>query len=239
MSRNSKPFKFKQFEVSHSRSSMKIGVDAVILGAWSDIGSANTILDVGCGCGVIALMAAQRNRNAKIVAIDIDEQSVLESYDNFKRSPWEDRLEAERVDFNVYCEKVLCKFDYIVSNPPYFDSGIDMPDSVRLIARHQAGLSPRIILEKGRVILADNGIIGMVVPIGQADELKTYAQELGLYPVRTLVVTGREGREPKRGFIEFCFHETKEKIGTLAIERPDGSFTPEYASLCRDFYLKF
>lgn len=228
---------------------MKVGVDAVILGAWADIGEADSILDVGCGCGVISLMCAQRNaqRNAhaKIHAIDIDESSVEESGENFQNSPWSCRLSCELTDFNVFCRRIEedshadRKLDYIISNPPYFDSGIENPATARMQARHQDALSPAVILEKGRDMLSAKGKIGMVVPIEQAEELEFRATKVGLYLQRMMIMTGREGKEAKRAFMEFGKQSRKKEIGTLTIECADGSFTPEYISLCKDFYLKF
>jgi len=223
---------------------MKVGVDAVILGAWADLESARSVLDVGCGCGVIALMAAQRNSIANIQAIDIDVASVQESEENFKSSPWSGRLNAELCDFNVFandCQlKPMSRFDYIISNPPYFDSGVEYPESVRLKARHQAEFSPSILLEKGSGMLSANGKIGMVVPFDQYYNLKSFASKFSLYSCRLLIMTGREGRCPKRAFVEFIKGSiVEEKIGTLTIEHTDGSFTSEYISLCRDFYLNF
>lgn len=64
-------FRFKQFSVEDSLSAMKIGTDSVILGAWADVIDAKNIMDVGTGCGLLALMCAQRS-DALITAIDID-----------------------------------------------------------------------------------------------------------------------------------------------------------------------
>lgn len=240
MSKHNRPFKFKQFEVSHHRSSMKVGVDAVILGAWADISQATTILDVGCGCGVISLMCAQRNPNAKIIGIDIHAESIEEARENYINSPWVDRVSAYLADFNHFRENFAEKFDYIISNPPYFDSGIGTPETAREIARHQGGLSPEIILEKGRTLLTPQGKIGMVIPSNQSVSLEEFAKGTGLYPNRVLIMTGREGSLPKRVFIEFSFNSVyNPETEYLTLEKGDGEYTDEYSSLCHDFYLKF
>ena len=111
-------FRFKQFAVDHDRSSMKVGTDAVLLGAWCDVGGAHRVLDVGTGCGVIALMVAQRTPGScRIHAIDIDQASVSEAQGNFLRSPWSHRLTVQLVDVNDFFSQA--SFDLIVSNPPY------------------------------------------------------------------------------------------------------------------------
>ncbi|MDE5713403.1 MAG: methyltransferase, partial [Muribaculaceae bacterium] len=86
-------FHFKKFSVSHTRSSMKVGVDGVLIGAWAST-CAGDILDAGTGCGVIALMLAQRNPDSKVLAIDVDKPSIDEASENFINSPWGDRIEA-------------------------------------------------------------------------------------------------------------------------------------------------
>ena len=129
-------FRFKKFACSHGAGSMKIGVDA------------------GTGCGVIALMCAQRNPASDILAIDVDDSSVMEARENFSMSPWSGRLEAMHEDFNHISLKDV---DLIISNPPYFNSGISSPDTPRLMARHQSDLSPHVLLTKGKDMLSERG----------------------------------------------------------------------------------
>jgi len=73
-------FHFKQFSVSDDHAVMKISTDAVLLGAWSNE-AATHILDIGTGCGIIALMLAQKT-NAKIDAVEIDQATAAEAIQN-------------------------------------------------------------------------------------------------------------------------------------------------------------
>ena len=111
--KHDKPFLFRRFSLVHSRSAMKIGTDGVLVGAWADAGNANAILDVGSGCGIIALMMAQRFPQAQIDAIEPDNGSLEDAADNFAASPWADRLTLAGGDFTSY--GFGKKYDFIVS----------------------------------------------------------------------------------------------------------------------------
>ena len=92
-------FSFKQFTIRDDKSSMKVGTDAVLLGSWVNIGSAENILDIGTGSGVIALMLAQRS-DAQIQAIDIDNELVLKlnDYTMDELSPLLNKLNQDSID---------------------------------------------------------------------------------------------------------------------------------------------
>lgn len=66
---------------------MKVGTDGVLLGAWANVCEADRILDVGCGCGLIALMAAQRNRAARVVGVELDAAAAADALANVQHSP--------------------------------------------------------------------------------------------------------------------------------------------------------
>ncbi len=232
-------FRFKKFDCHHGSGSMKIGVDAVLVGAWADVSGAGTILDVGTGCGVIALMCAQRNESARVYGIDVDAASVAEAEGNFCGCPWHERLEAKLEDFNNI---TLNDIDLIISNPPYFESGVIHPDSPRMVARHKDNLSPEALLTRGCEYLSDTGRIAMIVPSEQYRHLLDVAHDAGLVAVRAAWVRGHLAAPVKRVLIEFSRigDEIDEAhIPLLTLENVPGEPTDEHRVLCRDFYLKF
>lgn len=234
-------FKFKGFECRHGNSSMRIGVDAVLLGAWAGDGTARSILDVGTGCGVIALMMAQRNPLASITAIDIDADSVAEATLNFRNSPWSQRLTALQTDFSKI-DPGNRTYDLIVSNPPYFDSGVTNPSSRREIARHQDMLSPDVMIERCATMLTETGRVAFIIPHDQSCHAKAYAETYGLYTVRQLDIKGNEHAPVKRSLLEFSKHKLTipaHEHGMLILETESGCPTPDHHTLCRDFYLKW
>ena len=118
-------FKFKQFTVKNKNSAMKVGTDGVLIGAWTTASDqCIDILDIGAGTGLVSLMMAQRNPNANIIGVEIDENSYVEACDNVSNSPWKDRVDVIMDDFNSFAELSNLKYDVILSNPPFFDNGI-------------------------------------------------------------------------------------------------------------------
>jgi tRNA1Val (adenine37-N6)-methyltransferase len=120
-------FRFKQFSVDDTGCPMKVGTDSVLLGAWAALENSRTILDIGTGCGLLAMIAAQRSE-ATITAIEIDPAAIEVAKSNFKRSLWSDRLEGICISLQEYLkEENPGLFDHIISNPPYFINSLKAP----------------------------------------------------------------------------------------------------------------
>lgn len=232
-------FHFKRFSVAHGRSSMKVGVDAVLLGAWAD-SRGYSMLDVGTGCGVIALMMAQRNREAEILAIDVDSASVEEAACNFGRSQWSGRLRALHMPFAELVREGG-KFDRIVSNPPYFDSGVTDFTTSRNVARHQGALSPSVLIRESTGLLTYDGRLSMIAPSEFFGRLCEDAVASGLNLIRACFVRGNPRKQPKRVMMEFGALLPDEEAAVDCLTMFDGTGAPseEYRLLGREFYLKF
>lgn len=226
-------FQFKQFSVNNTLSAMKVGTDGVLLGAWAS-SSEGTVLDVGTGTGVIALMMAQRCPNAQIVGIDIDEGSVTEAAGNFKNSPWSERLKAFKTDFRAFDFKA----DLIVTNPPFFINSLKAPDTRRTDARHTDSLSQDELIDSALRVLSENGVLSLILPYSEGMKFISKCESAGLILRRRCKVFTREGDEPKRLMMEFsrkaCASTQEEQ---LTIQNASG-YTLQYKSLTKDFYLK-
>ena len=229
-------FRFKQFAVEQDDVAMKVGTDGVLLGAWAACDGAKRILDIGTGTGVIALMLVQRNPEAQIQAVEIDETATRRARSNFDMSPWAERLEV--VCCAVQEFNPAEKFDLIISNPPYFVDSLLPPDAKRSTARHTHDLSFEELDKAACQLLADEGKFALILP---TTEFEKYLAITQLSLVRRCDVHPIEGGEVKRVMAEFA----KQKVGetileNISIERGRrGDYTEEYRTLTKDFYLKF
>ena len=229
-------FKFKQFVVLNDRTAMKVGTDGVLLGAWCPVEHARTVLDVGTGCGVIALMIAQRNAFAHIDGIDIEHDAVSEATINFSRSPWSGRLTAREMDFNTMNSQEA--YDLIVSNPPYFSDSLMPLDECRSMARHTRFLTYSQLIEGAAHLLTRDGILALISPTA-AEASIIEAATFASLPVRHMTrVIPVEGAAPKRTLWQLTRRDVPYVEDTLTIAHGDGTFTREYMAFTSPFYLK-
>lgn len=77
------------------------------------------ILDVGCGCGILGLLVA-RDNEIKLTGIDIDPLNVQISQHNASVNG----ITAEFItgDFSEFKSDI--KFDFIISNPPFYHTNV-------------------------------------------------------------------------------------------------------------------
>lgn len=224
-------FRFKQFQVDDHGCGMKVCTDSVLLGAWAGVGNTRRILDLGCGCGLLALMMAQRAPQARIFAIDINQRAIDAATANFAASPWAARIEATLCDAAEHTPDQ--PYDLIVCNPPYFSSTLVSPDADRAQARHAAGLSAESALEMSARWLSPDGSIALVTP---PCDLVFPAEMLRLRLWRKCAVSTVEGKGPTRLLWQFGREDRQPQLSALSVRRA-GEITPECHALTQDFYL--
>lgn len=227
-------FRFKQFCIHHIRCAMKVGTDGVLLGAWGGV-EGRRILDIGTGTGLIALMAAQRNPEAKVFGIDVDEEAVFQARENIAESPFCSRIECILKDFLAFETKEL--FDAILCNPPFFTEDTLPDDKSRALARNNKNLPFPLLINKVAELLAEDGVFSLVVPNGLVQEIVGLCLENGLHLVRRCQVHTTAQKPPRRTLLAFSRKDKKCDEQVLCLMDKDGSRTAQYQELTNDFYL--
>lgn len=220
---------------------MKVGTDGVLLGAWAPIDHKPfSVLDIGAGTGLIALMLAQRSQAEQVDAIEIDENAFEQCVDNFENSPWNDRLFCFHASLDDFMDDLEDEeYDLIVSNPPFYSEDFKTENESRDLARFQDALPFEDLVEAASVLLSETGVLAVIVPYKEEVRLITLAEEYHLFPLKITRVKGTPTAEIKRSLVAFSFAETHElPIDELVIETTRHQYTEDYIALTKDFYLK-
>lgn len=239
-------FRFKQFAVQQDHCAMKLGTDGVLLGAWARVAQAPTILDIGTGTGVLALMAAQRQPSATIHAVELDTAAAAQAHDNFQQSPWANRLTAIHQSLQNYVRAPLSSnYDCLISNPPYYDQQqhSTIPETQRALARQTHALGPTTLLAGAAQLLAPQGWFSLILPIRESQTWMEIATSCGWWIQRRTLVHPRVGKVANRCLLELCRYPTttEEQVLVLrqaaATEHPHDAYTETFRALHRDFLL--
>lgn len=216
---------------------MKVGTDAVLLGAWTNPNQAQTILDIGCGSAVISIMLA-KNTNALITGIEIDKESAEQASQNCRISKWSDRLNIIHSRFQTFCLKPK-KFDLIVSNPPFFNNSLKSPKLSKTNSKHTVLLSFQELLMGTKRLLQEDGVANFIIPYSELDFFKSTATIEGLFINRILLIKPKPKKEINRCILSLQHSPSKLIEDLLCIRNSDSSYSDDYKALTSEFYLNF
>jgi tRNA1Val (adenine37-N6)-methyltransferase len=228
-------FRFKHFAIDHADSAMKVGTDGVLLGAWARVDGCHSILDIGTGTGLIALMLAQRTSNSvKIDAVEIDRAEVLIARKNMQSSPWHDRISVTSSRIQEFYPDV--HYDLIISNPPFFERSLNAPDARRTESRHTASLPFEDLIVAAKRLISSKGKFSIILPFVEGSRFIEVASQY-FYLSRKWIFRARENKPPERLLLEFGLQKARLDEGELILYDNADRWSESYKNLTKDFYL--
>lgn len=229
-------FHFKQFSVQNEKSAMKVNTDSVLLGSWVDIPkNAQTGLDIGSGTGLLALMIAQRHPKIQLTGIEIEPNAFEESKFNFENSPWYERLVSVKLPLQRF--DVKTKFDFIISNPPYFVNDLKNQDDNKTQARHADSLSFEKLISFVESSLSDSGSFNVILPKIESEIFMQLADNHSLFLTKIAHIKPNSQKEVNR--VMMCFEKTPKELleEIFCVYQSQGRYSERHKELTRDFYL--
>lgn len=229
-------FQFRQFTVAHDRCAMKVGTDGVLIGAWAELPPEGDVLDVGTGCGLIALMIAQRGPSLQVLGIDIDKNAVSQARENVSSSTFSDRIEIHLQSLQDLALSTK-RFNAIICNPPFFEETLLPPDPSRSIARHVQTLSFDNLISGVSCLLAPHGSFSVIVATASFQTFRQLCFANGLNLKRLRLVQGTATKRAKRVLATFVQEDCDTTEEPTLILNKGNQRTEDYIALTQDFYL--
>lgn len=234
------PFTFKKFHIDDTDCGMPVSTDGVLLGAWAPVTAAQQILDIGAGSGLLSLMAAQRNAQAQIDAVELDDGAAVACQRNIAASPWSDRIRLHHVSIQEFSAHTAQRYQLIMCNPPYFASGPLASNQARAQARHTLSLTFAELTACCQQLLTADGMACFIVPTSALAEFQRAATAAGLRYQQAVAVSSVVDKPAQRQLVLLANHEPTEPWlnAPFAICDKQGEYTATMRQLTQDFYLK-
>lgn len=217
---------------------MKVGTDAILLGAWAPVPQTGCVLDIGCGSAIITLMLAQRSPDTVTIdAVEVEPEASMQAQENRQASPWVSRISVVNRDIGTFTAQTASRYALIVSNPPYFAPGSACRTEARCTARYTEHLSHETLLYCAARLLEPEGRFCVVLPRQVASDFCITACQQGWSIRQRLAVRERAEGQPHRELLTLAKQTGSCEERTLIIRAEDGSYSDDFRALTKDFYL--
>jgi tRNA1Val (adenine37-N6)-methyltransferase len=229
-------FSFKSFTVQQETAAMPVTTDACILGAVAEFrAEIGSILDIGTGTGLLALMLAQRYVNAQVTGIDIQEESMRLAEKNFRASPWPQRLLAHHCDLQNFEPVQL--FDGIICNPPFFENQLVSAQVGKRISRHTVSISYDALFKYSYRLLAPEGVAWYLLPTLHGQRIVEALNTVGLFPFRRIFVHANATKDAHLMLVACRKTVAVCEDDRLFTYEEGGKLTQRISAILQPFYL--
>lgn len=235
-------FQFKQFTIFHDRCAMKVTTDACLFGAWcaAEIqkrytDAQKTLLDIGTGTGLLSLLIAQKN-NLQIEAVEIDTEAAQQAKENAASSPWKENIAI--VNNDILNIKVEAQYDFVVSNPPFYENELSSQQQKKNLAHHSSHLTLSQLLPFIKNSLTDEGLFFLLLPFKRIHQIESLLTGHQLHANKKVIVQQSVLHQPFRVMLMGSKENgTETTVSHLSIWNEKQQYTDEFVALLKDYYL--
>jgi tRNA1Val (adenine37-N6)-methyltransferase len=233
-------FQFKQFIIHQDHCAMKVCTDACLFGAYvadkfQRTNSRFRVLDIGAGTGLLSLMVAQKSSSAEIDAVEIDRAAAEQARENFKLSPWKDRLHIHQQSIQQFG---INTYDLIMSNPPFYENDLKSGNAKRNLALHGSALGLDDLLDVIQKHISAQGKFAVLLPYHRAANFINHAQLKDFYLQEEISVKQTSKHPYFRSMLLFGRNKVLVKHADLCIKEGNDEYSKEFIELLEDYYLK-
>lgn len=233
-------FRFRNFTVNQDRCAMKVSTDACLFGAWVSYelrdSNIQSLVDIGTGTGVLSLMVAQET-SVRIDAVEIDLHAFRQAGENFRASPWKERLKVFHT--SIQSHNTGYQYDCILSNPPFFRNDLKAVSHEKNIALHGIELSFEELLQSVVRLLKPGGEFFILCPFHRFENFESLALMNRLHVSKKIIVRQSPRHNPFRCMYKLINAERQlaSSVDEIIIKNENEEYSEPFTALLRDYYV--
>lgn len=174
-----------RLRVAQPRSGYRFSIDAVLLAHLAAVCQNDVVLELGTGCGIVALMMAHRRRHIRVYGVEIQPELVALARRNVAANGMQAHIRILAMDMNsLVRDSISERVDVVVTNPPYrrAGSGRRCADPQRAVAREEIAVTLDQVLLTARRMLFKKGRLAVIYPAERTVDLLARMRHFGLEP---------------------------------------------------------
>lgn len=209
---------------------------ACIQGAWLPDFMPKHILDIGAGTGLLSLMVAQKYPG-DIDSVEIEHDAFDQLKENIALSPWNKRINCFHKGIKIFVKHSHKKYNFIISNPPFYEKQLKSANEKINHARHEAGLTINELIDICTRLIQESGKISILLPPIETKKITEHCEGKSLYLTHQLVISDSEKKEPRAIVTILSKKQSATIVDKLIIKKDNGAYTSEFISLLEAYYL--
>ena len=221
---------------------MKVTTDSCLFGSllpeFPFNGKQTKALDIGTGTGLLSLMFAQKNPESIIDAVEIDRDAFQQAFENIAISPWHENINVIRADIKEF--NSLHQYDFIFSNPPFYENELKGPEQKKNIAHHGDKLQIAELLLFIKKHLTPDGLYSLLLPYKRYEEIKALIQKSEMIINSATLIKQSPDHNFSRVIIYGNINKKNPGIiqsSEICITDKEKNYTDRFTTLLKDYYL--
>lgn len=215
---------------------MKVTTLACIQGAWTSSTAPKNALDIGAGTGLLSHMLAQQF-DCNIDAVEIEPNAYTQLKDNIEKNPWKNKIKGHHEDVLHFANHNSKRYDFIISNPPFFTNHQKSYDTKINMARHENSLTLDALLSVCNLLLKEDGKASVLLPPHETTILEELCTKYALSISAQLIIFDSVNK-PAKAVVSILSRESlNPTIEELVIKSKNNGYSTEFQLLLKDYYL--
>ena len=224
---------YKGLKIIQNKDGFCFGVDSILLSDYAKgIKKGSTVVDIGTGTGIVAILLCAKTNLKKIYGIELQEEVANIAQRNVELNGLDDKMEVININIkDVFSKLEKNKIDVIVTNPPYkkHDTGVKNLDTRQLISRHEVECTLEDIIKNASLLLKDLGEFYMVHRAERIVDIFVTLRKYKLEPKNIRFVHSKIGEKPNLVLVKAvkCAKEFLMIDKPFVIYGEEGNYTDE------------
>jgi tRNA1Val (adenine37-N6)-methyltransferase len=180
--------------VAQHQEGYRFSIDAVLLSHYAEPNPNARVLDLGTGCGIVALILAYRFPSIEIFGVELQSELARMAEFNVHQNEMQARINIIQADLTKpYIANLPGLFDMVVCNPPFrkSNSGRINPNRQKALARHEITVTLSDILGAAERFLRPKGCFVAVYTAERLMDLLASMRKAGIEPKRMRMIHSR------------------------------------------------